>query len=464
MKAINKIQEVTEHSSWDIICRSLRDEYGDATFNSWLRHLNFVDTKGSEVTLTAPTRFIREWIQNNYLGKIKELWYKENSRISTVTITIKANNKPSPVLEQNHIAVAENQTIDFIGTVDSEKLGSPLDRRFTFDNFVIGSSNKLAFTAAKSIAENKEILPGNNPLFIYGGVGLGKTHLMHAIALHIRETQAERKVVYLSAEKFMYQFIRALRNKDIMSFKENFRGVDVFMIDDVQFICGKESTQEEFFHTVNALLDMNKQIVISGDKAPADMDGMKERIRSRLGWGLVADIKSTDFDLRLGILKSKAKNMTNVNVPEQVLDFLASKIRSNVRELEGALNKVVAHSSLMGKDVTIVGTQEILSDLLRSNEKSVTIAEIQKEVAAYYNIKISDMSSARRARCIARPRQVAMYLCKQLTIRSLSEIGRKFGGKDHTTVMHAVKKVEELAALDSEFKADVVTLINNING
>jgi chromosomal replication initiator protein len=204
--------------------------------------------------------------------------------------------------------------------------------------------------------------------------------------------------------------------------------------------------------------------VISGDKAPADMDGMKERIRSRLGWGLVADIKSTDFDLRLGILKSKAKNMTNVNVPEQVLDFLASKIRSNVRELEGALNKVVAHSSLMGKDVTIVGTQEILSDLLRSNEKSVTIAEIQKEVAAYYNIKISDMSSARRARCIARPRQVAMYLCKQLTIRSLSEIGRKFGGKDHTTVMHAVKKVEELAATDSEFKADVVTLINNING
>lgn len=464
MKAINKVQELTAGAIWEKVVAALREEYGETTFNSWLRHLAFSEAKGSEVTLTAPTRFIREWIINNYLGRVAELWRQNSGRIVSINISVKANpNKPALATIEPVQSLSDGQTIDFMGAIDAEKLGSPLDRRFTFENYVVGSSNKLAYAAAKSIAENKEILPGSNPLFIYGGVGLGKTHLMHAIALHINKTQPDRKVVYLSAEKFMYQFIRALRSKDIMSFKENFRGVDVFMIDDVQFICGKESTQEEFFHTVNALLDMNKQIVISGDRAPADLDGMKERIRSRLGWGLVADIKPTDFDLRYGILKSKAKNM-NVNVPDDVIDFLSGKIRSNVRELEGALNKVVAHSSLMGKEITISSTQEILCDLLRSNEKSVTIAEIQKEVAAYYNIKIADMSSARRARCIARPRQVAMYLCKQLTIRSLSEIGRKFGGKDHTTVMHAVKKVEELAANDSEFKADVMKLVNNING
>jgi len=467
MKSVTtQIQTTDKFTAWKQICDSLRGEYGESTFNSWLKHLSFEDIEGSEVVLSAPTRFIREWIVNNYLSKIKSFWKSYNSSVMSVTIRVKPNKKAIPAA--NDISDGEScempQPIDFMSAVDTEKLGSPLDRRFTFDNFVVGNSNKLAYSAARSIAENKDIIPGNNPLFLYGGVGLGKTHLMHAIALYIREHQPTRKVVYMSAEKFMYQFIRALRSKDIMSFKENFRGVDVFMIDDVQFICGKESTQEEFFHTVNALLDMNKQIIISGDRAPADLDGMKETIRSRLGWGLVADVKTTDFDLRLGILKSKAKNLGKDNIPANVMDFLASKIRSNVRELEGALNKVVAHSSLMGKELSLHSTQEILSDLLRSNEKVVTIAEIQKVVASYFNIKISDMSSARRARCIARPRQIAMYLCKQLTIRSLSEIGRKFGGKDHTTVMHAVKKVEELNAKDPEFREDVVALVNLING
>ncbi len=466
--AIHKNQEILDYSAWPQICQDLKKEYGDAIYNSWLKHLAFVNIQGSEVILSAPTRFIREWILNNYADKIKNIWQKENSTIKALNIivrqeqVVKANNSNSASVIAGGVDVTGQNVgvIDF--TNDKEELGSPLDRRLSFENFVVGSSNNLAYAAAKSIAESTTIIPGNNPLFMYGGVGLGKTHLMHAIALHIRKHQPNRKVIYLSAEKFMYKFIHALRNNSIMSFKENFRHVDVLMIDDVQFICGKESTQEEFFHTVNSLLDMNKQIIISGDRSPTDMDGMKETIRSRLGWGLVADIASTDFELRLGILKSKAQQIKNANIPDKVLEFLAEKIRSNTRELEGALNKVVAHATLIGKEINMQTTQEILSDLLRANERAVTIMEIQKKVADYFGIKITDMSSARRARCVARPRQIAMYLCKQLTIRSLSEIGRKFGGKDHTTVMHAVKKVEELSVQDNEFKHDLSTLMGII--
>jgi chromosomal replication initiator protein len=470
MKATNiqNNNDSTSFAAWLRVCDFLKAEFGEGTFNSWLNHLNFIDLKGGEVILSAPSRFIREWILNNYMPKIKELWKRENSAVNTINILIHQNAQTKVInASKNIIAGGVDVTGQNVGVLEvaenNDDLGSPLDRRLTFDNFVVGSSNKLAFAAAKAVAESDGIIPGNNPLFLYGGVGLGKTHLMHAIALQIKEVQPERKVIYISAEKFMYQFVRALRNNDVMAFKENFRGVDVLMIDDVQFICGKESTQEEFFHTVNALLDMNKQIVISGDRSPADLDGMKERVKSRLGWGLVADIKQTDFELRLGILKSKAANMKSSDIPEAVLEFLAGKIKSNIRELEGALNKVIAHSSLMGKKINLQSTQEILVDLLRANERVITIAEIQKKVADYFNVKISDMSSAKRARFIARPRQIAMYICKQLTTRSLSEIGRKFGGKDHTTVMHAVKKVVELAAGDNEFKKDVENLVNLVN-
>jgi len=466
--AINKKNEVDFNSSWEIVTEQLRKEFGNATYKSWFSHLKFVDVKGSELVLEAPTRFIREWIINNYLGKIKELCRKQKANIYSVDIIINKKRNVTSINAKNNVITSgidvTGQNVGVIGLVKTSKsISSPLDRRFTFENYVVGNSNKLAFMAAKSISENNEVVPGNNPLFLHGGVGLGKTHLMHAIALDIQKNQPERKVLYLSAEKFMYQFVKSLRENDIMSFKEIFRGVDVLMIDDVQFICGKESTQEEFFHTVNALLDMNKQIIISGDRSPSDLDGMKDRVKSRLGWGMVADVKSTDFELRLGILKSKVNNIQKADVPEQVLEFLASKISSNIRELEGALNKVIAHSNLMDKPVTMSSTQEILSDLLRSNEKTVTIIEIQKKVAKYFDIKLSDMSSAKRARCIARPRQIAMYLCKQLTIRSLSEIGRKFGGKDHTTVMHAVKKVDELRAADIELNKDVENIINIIN-
>ena len=294
-----------------------------------------------------------------------------------------------------------------------------------------------------------------NPLFIYGGVGLGKTHLMHGIALRIRERRPERRVIYLSAEKFMYQFIRALRFKNIMGFKEMFRSVDVLLIDDVQFIGGKESTQEEFFHTFNALVDQNKQIVVSGDRSPADLEYMDERMRSRLSWGLVAEVHATSYELRLGILQAKAEQLGADQVPPKVLEFLALKITSNIRELEGALIRVIAHSTLVGRPITLDGTHEVLHDLLRANDRRVTIEEIQKRVAEYYNIKVSEMSSARRAQMVARPRQVAMYLSKQLTSRSLPEIGRKFGNRDHTTVMHAVKRIDQLRQIDAGFTEDV---------
>jgi chromosomal replication initiator protein len=252
----------------------------------------------------------------------------------------------------------------------------------------------------------------------------------------------------------MYQFVRALRTKDTMSFKEQFRSVDVLMIDDVQFIGGRDATQEEFFHTFNALVDQNRQVVISADKSPSDLEGVEERMRSRLGWGLVADIHPTTYELRLGILQAKAERL-GAEIPSKVLEFLAHKITSNVRELEGALNRIVAHTTLVGRSVTLESTQEVLHDLLRANDRRVTIEEIQKRVAEHFNVRVADMHSARRARAVARPRQVAMYLSKQLTSRSLPEIGRKFGGRDHTTVMHAVRKIEEIKSLDPSFAEDV---------
>lgn len=338
---------------------------------------------------------------------------------------------------------------------DRSDLSAALDPRFTFENFVVGKPNELAHAAARRVADATTVT--FNPLFLYGGVGLGKTHLMHALAWQIRKNDPNRKVLYLSAEKFMYQFIRALRFKDTMAFKQQFRSVDVLMIDDVQFISGKDSTQEEFFHTFNALVDQNRQVIISADKSPSDLEGMEERLRSRLGWGLVADIHPTTYELRLGILQAKADAL-QATIPLKVLEFLAHKITSNVRELEGALNRIVAHADLVGRSISLETTQEVLHDLLRANDRRVTIDEIQKRVAEHYNIRVADMHSARRARAVARPRQIAMYLAKQLTARSLPEIGRKFGGRDHTTVMHAVKKVDELRATDPSFAEDVELL------
>ena len=488
--------EATVIEQWGRVRGRLRSEVGEAAYRSWLKPLTLAGSRNGKLRLAVPTRFMRDWVASNYAERLRALWNEEDPSVGGIEIVVQPPARPTPKpgagaplmgaplmgaadargeSESNGTAVknaCENTAVKspitaVAGTSAAangeaasggsmrDGISAPLDPRFTFDNFVVGKPNELAYAAARRVAEAPTA--PFNPLFLYGGVGLGKTHLMHAIGLHIKKQSPERRIIYLSAEKFMYQFVRALRTKDTMAFKEQFRSVDVLMIDDVQFIGGREATQEEFFHTFNALVDQNRQVIISADKSPSDLEGVEERMRSRLGWGLVADIHPTTYELRLGILQAKAEQSTT-DIPVKVLEFLAHKITSNVRELEGALNRIMAHATLVGRPITLETTQEVLHDLLRANDRRVTIEEIQKRVSAHFNVRIADMHSARRARAVARPRQVAMYLSKQLTSRSLPEIGRKFGGRDHTTVMHAVRKVEELKATDSSFAEDVELL------
>jgi chromosomal replication initiator protein len=443
-------------AEWETVSSHLRTEIGEASYQSWLRPMSVRGLDAGVVTIAVPTRFMRDWAAAHYQERLAELWRAENADVKAVEVVVRTQpgpevSEPAPRREPGRLRRDNGR----------DDLSAPLDGRFTFEQFVVGKPNEFAYAAARRVAEADSV--PFNPLFLYGGVGLGKTHLMHAIAWHISQSQPERTVIYMSAEKFMYRFISALRERNTVDFKAQFRSVDVLMIDDVQFIAGKDSTQEEFFHTFNALVDQGRQIVISADKSPSDLEGMEERLVSRLNCGLVADIHATTYELRLGILQSKAHKL-GVQVPAKVLEFLAHKITANVRELEGALNRVVAHAQLVGRDISLETTQDVLRDLLRANDRRVTIEEIQKQVASHFNVRISDMHSARRARSVARPRQVAMYLAKQLTSRSLPEIGRKFGGRDHTTVMHAVRKVEELREHDTAFNEDVELLRRMLEG
>ena len=456
------ITEPTSHDlttetvlQWEQVRDQLRGEFGEAVFKSWLKPLFVTEIIGGTVRLAAPTRFMRDWVVSHYVDRIRLLWQGLNPAIMAIDVIVKLEMPILPPVSSQEIDNLSGEKPlppeEPIG-IDRGVIGAALDPRFTFDNFVVGKPNELAYAAALRVAESQKAQ--FNPLFLYGGVGLGKSHLMHAIAWHIKTYHPKRRVIYLSAEKFMYQFIRALRYKDTVAFKEQFRSVDVLMIDDVQFISGKETTQEEFFHTFNALVDQNHQIIISADKSPSDLEGMEERLKSRLGWGLVADIHPSTYELRLGILHAKAETL-NIPIPKDVMEFLACKITSNIRELEGALNRIIAHATLVGREISLETTHEVLRDLLKANDRRITIEDIQKRVAEYYGIKISDMQSARRSQNVARPRQVAMYLAKALTSRSLPEIGRKFGGRDHTTVLHAVRKVQEVKAQDREFSEDL---------
>ena len=449
-------------AAWENAHEALRAEYGEAVFRSWLKPMTLQAFYQGTLEVSVPTRFMRDWIQSHYHDRIVVLCRQSNPEIQRVQIVVQvqgSKEEPSPKLSEMLDGQANQNGRGTTGASADPyaEASSPLDPRFTFESFVVGKSNAFAHAAARRVVE-ADGMPFN-PLYIYGGVGLGKTHLMHAMAWALREKQ-NRKVVYLSAEKFMYQFVRALRRQDSMNFKEQFRSVDVLMIDDIQFIAGKETTQEEFFHTFNALVDQGKLIVISGDRAPSDLEGLDERLRSRLAWGLVADIKPSTFDLRLEVVRTKA-DLMGVSLPTDVAHFLAAKITANIRELEGALNRLAVHRDMTGQQLTVDVTQEVLSDVLRSYERRITIDEIQRKVADHYNLRLADMHSPRRSRNVARPRQVAMYLCKKLTTRSLPEIGRKFGGRDHTTVMHAVKKVEELMVEDAVF-ADEVNSVRRV--
>ena len=453
---------------WSHALSVLRAELGEATFRSWFRHIEFGELVGEDLVLYVPTKFMKDWIHTHYGDRILSILESNSAPIKNVIIDLqkfkKTNDTSEEVQSKSDLSSSSAQVSANEAGDHNSMLGAPLDPNLSFDNFVVGASNELAYAAAKRIAEADKV--SFNPLFLYGGVGLGKTHLMHAIALEIKKNWPERKVLYLSAEKFMYQFIRALRFKDTMSFKQQFRSVDVLMVDDIQFIAGKDSTQEEFFHTFNTLIDHNHQVVISADRSPVDLDGIEERIRSRLGWGLVTDIHASDYELRLGILQSKAEAHLEENpdliINDNMLEFLAQKIDSNIRVLEGALNRVIAYSSFVGRPLTIDMAQEVLKDLIRASQRRITIDDIQRKVADYYNLRLSDLLSARRSRTIARPRQVAMYLSKILTTRSLPEIGRKFGGRDHTTVIHAVKRIEGLRDSDSAIQEEVDLLTRSL--
>jgi chromosomal replication initiator protein len=446
--------EATE-ASWDRVRSELRRSLGKDAFQNWINPLMFRGSDHGVVRLEAPTGFIGAWVSRNYGDTIRRLFSKDGASVGRIEFGVAV--EASEAAEPPRGARAVRPVPPAAG---EDLPQATLENRFTFDNFVVGKPNELAYSAARRVAEGGPV--SFNPLFLYGGVGLGKTHLMHAIAWEVRATNPAARVLYLSAEQFMHRFVSALRCKEIHSFKELFRSVDMLMVDDVQFIAGKDSTQDEFFHTFNALVDQNKQIVISADRAPGEIDGMEERVKSRLAWGLVVDLHPTDYELRLGILQSKAEVQSEqhpgVVVGPGVIEFLAHRINSNVRVLEGALTRLFAFASLVGREITLDMAQECLADILRASERKVTIDEIIRKVAEHYTLRMSDMLSARRARSVARPRQVAMYLAKTLTSRSLPEIGRRFGGRDHTTVIHAVRKIEELKKTDSQVAEDVELL------
>ncbi len=439
---------------WGKVINAASADLPPETLEKWLKQLRMVELKGDLVRVAAPSTFVADWVERNYGLDLLRYVQAEAPEVRRIAVTAE------PLVDVDEIDAAAHATTVPSGGVSSHLESAPLDPRFTFNSFVVGKPNELAHAAARRIADSADAT--FNPVFLYGGVGLGKTHLMHAIAHRIRDTRPGCKVLYLSAEQFMYRFVQALRFRDTITFKQQFRAVDVLMIDDVQFIAGKDSTQEEFFHTFNALIDQGRQIVISADRSPDQIDGLQNRITSRLQWGLVVDIHPTDYELRLGILQSKAEAIMadnpTIDIDQKVLEFLAHRISSNVRVLEGALTRVFAFATLVGRPINMEMVKECLADLLRSTERRITIEEIKRRVADYYHLRMTDLVSARRARAVARPRQVAMFLCKALTSKSLPEIGRGFGGRDHTTVIHAVRKIEELRATDSQLNEDVENL------
>jgi chromosomal replication initiator protein len=449
-------------TQWARIRGRMQGEVGELEYRNWLRQMTLARIDGDEITVLLPTRFLCDWVRSRYGDRLNSMWHEENPAVRRVDIRVGGRMAPAAGLANSLASPAEPPPVaPKLEERMEQRPELTIDPRFTFDAFVVGKPNEFAHACARRVAEQPSS-PGFNPLFLYGGVGLGKTHLMHAIAWELvarGNTGVGRpvSVAYMSAEKFMYRFIAAIRSQSTMQFKEQLRSVDVLMIDDLQFLIGKDNTQEEFFHTFNALVDVGKQIVVSADKSPSDLSGLDDRLRTRLGYGMVADLHATTFELRISILEAKAAR-AGVAVPAKVLDFLAHKITSNVRELEGALNRLVAHANLFGRPVTLETTQEVLHDILKAHDRRVTIEEIQRRVAEHFSMRLTDMSSARRARAVARPRQVAMYLAKQLTQRSLPEIGRRFGNRDHTTVMHAVSRVGELMIRDTSFAEDVELL------
>jgi chromosomal replication initiator protein len=453
-------------AAWASIRTGLRRDIGARTFDNWLKGaaLDSCDEEAGMVRLAFPSAFMASWAETHYGERLRQAWRAHLPFITHVEIGVsEGGSRPALFAlpsEPEAPLVAEPLPEGGADVGEGGVEGIQLEPRYTFDSFVIGKPNEVAYNAARAMAAEGALT--FNPLFLHGGTGLGKTHLMHAIGHETRRRDPNARIVHMSAEKFMFEFVAALRAKNTHGFKQRLRSADLLMIDDVQFIAGKDSTQEEFFHTMNEIIAGGKRLVITADRSPQDLEGIESRILSRLSWGLVADVNPADFELRLAIIARKLEAMPQVKVPEEVQLFLAKRIASNVRELEGALNRVVAYAMLNNRPIDLAFVEEVLSDLLRAHQRRITIDEIQRKVSDHYRIRQSEMTSARRAREVARPRQIAMYLAKQLTPRSLPEIGRRFGGRDHTTVIHAVRQIEKLRKADAELDADVRLLLRQL--
>jgi len=435
---------------WDHCLNRLESELPEQQFNTWIRPLHAIEDSET-LRLLAPNRFVQDWVEENFLSRIREIVLLQNTDL-LVSLEIGSLKSTTPKPTNTEIPVKSRPQT-------SEPTRSNLDTSFTFTTFVQGKSNELAKAASLQVAES----PGGayNPLFIYGGTGLGKTHLMQAVGNKMLEQKPNAKIVYLHSERFVSDMVKALQHNTIDSFKRFYRNVDALLIDDIQFFAGKERSQEEFFHTFNTLLESQQQVILTCDRYPKEVEGLEDRLKSRFGWGLTVAVDPPELETRAAILKSKAEN-AQIEIPDEVAFFVAKRIQSNVRELEGVLRRLVAHAQFTNRPITMDLTQEALRDLLAMQERMVSIDNIQKTIAEYYKIRVSDLHSKSRSRSITRPRQLAMALAKSLTNHSLPEIGEAFGGRDHTTVLHACRKIEELKETDNRIREDYHNLLRTI--
>ncbi len=458
----NQNQEIIKKIDWKTLQLSMKEKFGNEIFESWLKKIELVDEFKNYILISVPTRFIRDWVTSRYLDQILQIAKKIKKDIIRIEIIIidqlkKNTDEKSDLRNENKIS--NNDNISFIK--DSYLQYNRIDPNKNFDNFITGDSNKLAYEAAKKVSNE---LTNYNPLYLYGGVGMGKTHLLNAIGLNLKD---KSKVMFISAERFMYQFVKSIKSNDMVKFKEYFRNTDVLLIDDIQFMNGKEAMQEEFFHTFNALLEKGSQIIVSADRAPNKLLRIQERIKSRFSGGLVVDIQNPDYELRYKIIQSKAEELkifysNQVSISDEVQKFISTEIKTSIRELVGALNRIVSFSRIYNRIPNLSEVRIILKDLLNLSENKVTIDNIQTIVCKFFKISKNEMLSPRRSRYLVRPRQTAIYLAKMLTSKSLPEIGRAFSNRDHTTVIHSVKTIEKLRKEENDLNVSIDTLKNKI--
>jgi chromosomal replication initiator protein len=437
---------------WDEVLARIETKINRHSFYTWFKPTAFVGEDPISVTVRVPNPLFKDWLTKHYSGVIGEAMGELKRASLSVNFVADPSGDPPAILSVDELAALDTHEQDLPAGLGS----AGLNPRYTFDTFIVGPSNQFAHAACRAVAEAPS--RSYNPLFIYGGVGLGKTHLMHAIGQYVLGHDRSMKLTYISGERFMNEMINAVRYDRIIDFRERYRTVDVLLVDDVQFIAGKEGTQTEFFHTFNALYDFQKQIVISSDCPPHEIPSLEERLRSRFEWGLIADIQSPDLETKIAILKRKADTEA-VPLPDNVAIYIAGRIKSNIRELEGSLIRLIAYASLTGQEITLPLAQDVLRNIIEHEDKAVTIEIIQKSVSEYYNLKLTELKSRNNSKSVAMPRQVAMYLCKALTHASLPEIGRSFGGKHHSTVIHSIRKIEDLRRKDAIFNNVINSLL-----